>query len=398
MVPPMPLFRYEARDKQGREVAGQVEAPNRVGASLKLRQEDLWITRLEPASGGQVENAAVAPQDWWYSLRPLRPAHLRNFFDQLGELLQAGVNLYESMTELPNRVHRRLRPIVQKMASPLAAGEKFSDQLTRYPHIFSRATVGIIRAGERSGELAQMCRLLADEYQQDHRVWLALLYPRIYGSILIPLAILVPTLPGVISKGWAWYWHTLLTVLLPVIVALIILDWVIRYVLRQPWAAGARQNLLYFLPGLAGYIRSSLNHRVLTVLEAMIQSGASFGEALQVAAEAAGPGRLGRQLTQAAAKVEAGEPLGVALGDCSRLPYTVRSAMLTAEQAGAHEQTLGRLARAEREEMEAVPNKLALTGIFGGVALFGIIAFFAVLAGYLNYFNSVMEAGEQLMP
>lgn len=394
----MPLFRYEARDKQGGEVSGEVEALSRVLASLKLRQEDLWITRLELAAAGRVERATVDPQDWRYSLRAVRPAHLRDFFDQMGELLEAGVNLYDSMTELPSRVHRRLRRIVQEMADPLAAGEKLSDQLTHYPHVFSRATVGIIRAGERSGELAQMCRLLADQYQQDHRVWLALLYPRIYGAIFVPLAILVPTLPWVISKGWDWYWHRLLTVLLPLIIALIILDWVLRYVLRQPWAAGWRQNLLYFLPGLAGYIRSSLNHRVLTVLEAMIQSGASFGEALQVAAEAAGPGSLGRQLARAAAKVQTGEPLGTALGACTRLPYTVRSAVLTAEQAGAHEQTLGRLARAEREEMETAPKKLALASLFGGMAIFAVIVFFAVLVGYMNYFNSLMEAGEQLMP
>ena len=168
--------------------------------------------------------------------------------------------------------------------------------------------------------------------------------------------------------------------------------------LRQPWAAGLRQDLLWYLPGAAGYYRAAALARVLTTMEAVTRSGGSFAEALDLAAQAAGPGRLGRQLARAAAASQAGDSLGVALGRCGLLPFTARSALLTAEQAGSHEQTLRRLADMQLEEMRTAPRRLALAGTFAGLGVFAVLTAVAVAYGYLNYFNSLMQVGEEWMP
>lgn len=418
----MPRFAYEARDRQGRQVAGEVEAPDRMQATLRLRASDLWITRLEPAKILEVEidgPAAVppAPGQWTYSLWPVKAGALRDFFDQLGELLEAGVTLYDAMTSLPNRVHWRLRPIVRQISPPLAQGESFAAQLARYPYIFAASTVGLMRAGELSGQLGQMCRLLADQYRQDHRVWLSLLPVRLYGWVIILFALLVPPLPTVLPAVYEWtaahpeaqwpqvvaqvwqqyaplLWHRLL----PLFLLVVFLDWLFRWLLRQPWAAGLRTDFLCLVPGAAGLLRSEVNSRILTVLEAMIHAGATYDRALEVAAEAAGPGRVGRQLTRAAAQVQAGEPLGIALGRVKALPFTARSTILTAEQAGAHESNLGRLAQAERDNLEAAPKKLAITGYLGGLALFAVITGIAVALAFAAYYEAAFEIGEKLMP
>ena len=398
----MPKFHYQARDKQGREVSGEVEAADRLRASLDLRAQDLWITRLDPRKAqvalAEVPTPPRAVRDGGYAWRPVRAATLANFFAQLGELLEAGVNAYDAMTSLPERVSDRLRPVVRELASPLARGEPLSEQLARFPHVFSSATVGLMRAGERSGELGAMCRLLAEQHDQDHRVWLSLLPTRLYGAILIPLAVLVPTFPRMILWGWAWYRHRLLTLLLPLIVVLFVLDWLVRLLLRRPWAAGLRQDVLWYLPGAAGYYRAAALSRVLTTMAAVTRSGGSFAEGLGLAAQAAGPGRLGRQLAGAAAASQAGDPLGVALGRCTLLPFTARSALLTAEQAGSHEQTLRRLADIQLEEMRSAPRRLALAGTFAGLGVFAVITLIAAAYGWLNYFNSVFQYTEGWTP
>ncbi len=416
----MPRFRYEARDKQGRQVAGEVEARSRVEASLRLREADLWITKLVPAEVARTRQAPSAVRraagQWRYSLWPVRAAALRDFFLQLADLLQAGINVYEAMTGLADRVHWRLRRVVREIAPPLARGEGLGDQLARYPYVFAATTVGMMRAGERSGQLPEMCRLLADQYQQDHRIWLSLLPVRLYGWLVIFFAIMAPAVPAVLPAVFAWrmehseakmaevlaqlwqhYAVLLVHRLLPLFLGVVLLDWLVRWLLRQPWAAGLRQNLLRFLPGAAGYLQIGRNARVLAVLEAMVHAGASYGEALEVAAEAAGPGGLGRQLARAAQRVQAGEPLGTAMAQVTRLPFAARSAILTAEQAGAQERTLGRLAAAEREALEAAPRRLALLGNLGGLGLLGLLTALAVAWGYYNYWSAVFEAGEKLM-
>ncbi|HEY3397383.1 MAG TPA: type II secretion system F family protein [Armatimonadota bacterium] len=417
----MPAFRYEARNKQGAVVQGEVEAATRVAATMQLRAADLWITKLEPVATRVVNVHVPGPPrargQAWYSLFPVRASALRDFFDQLGELLEAGVNIYEAMTVLPGRVHGRLRGVLREISPALARGEPLSEQLARYPYLFSPTTVGLMRAGERSGRLGQMARMLSEQYQLDHRVWIGLLPTRAYGWVIITVATLTFGIPKVLPKvmeasmahpeassGWAlrqmWlnYVPMLLHELLPFLGLLIVLDWVLRYVLRQPWAAGVRQDFLWYVPGASGYVRSALNVRVLTVMEVMARSGSSYSDALQAAAGAAGPGRLGRQLARAAARTQAGEPLAVALQDVTRLSFVVRSAMLTAEQAGAQEQTLGRLARAEVENMAASPRKLATIGYLTGLLVFGIITGVAVVLGYSGYFQAMLDLGEKMMP
>ena len=426
----MPRFTYEARDKQGRTVVGEVDAASRVQALMQLRARELWITKLEqgavgvlevnldePAAPRPVRMVRAAPGQWFYALWPVKAGPLRDFFDQLGELLEAGVSIYDAMTTLPERVHRRLRPILREISPPLAQGQGFADQLARYPHVFSASTVGLMRAGERSGQLGPMCRLLADQYRQDHRVWIGLLPTLAYGWVVIFFAIMVPGLPTVLPAVMEWtekhpnagpleelqqlwnnYQPLLVHKLLPLFGLLVVLDWVGRWVLRQPWAAGWRQDLLGIVPGAAGYLRSALLTRVLTVLEAMARAGASYGEALQLAAQAAGPGRLGRQLARAAARVDGGEPLGTAMAAAKGLPFTVRSAILTAEQAGAHQQTLGRLAQMERDKLESAPKRIAITGYLAGIVVFGVITGVAVVLGYKAYLEAALTIGEKLMP
>jgi type II secretory pathway component PulF len=411
----MAQFKYEARNKQGQEVRGQVEADNRLQASVKLRESELWILRLEPAGGaarmaapgGQIqrERTEVAAADWRFGVRAVRAAPLRDFFSQLAELLNSGVSVYEALTALPDRVTPRLRPVLKAISPALAEGQPLSDQLARYPHLFSRVTVGMIRAGERSGNIGQMAGLLADQYQQDHSIWLSLLLPRIYGAIVIFFALLVPSLPQIIARGslekgadWGWYVHHLLYFLLPIIVGLFILDQIFRWFLHQPWAQGIRADLAYYLPGAAGYVRPAMYARVLIVMEAMVKSGASFADALSLAADAAGPGVLGRQLSRAAAQVLSGVPLGTAMNAVTKLPFNARSALLTAEHAGAQEQTLNRLARTQLEAMEAAPRRVAVVGGLVGGAIFAIIAGVAIAYGYKNYFEALLTLGDKMMP
>ncbi len=430
MLAPMPRFTYAARDGQGRSVSGEVDAASRVQALMQLRARQLWVTSLAPAGTDILEvvldapapprpapSVRPAPGQWSYSLWPVRAGSLRDFFDQLGELVEAGVNLYESLTVLPNRVHWRLRPILREISPALAQGQGLAEQLARYPQVFAGSTVGLVRAGERSGQLGAMCRLLADQYRQDHRLWLSLLPTRAYGWIVVFFAVMVPLLPTVLPAVMEWslahpdattldqleqlgnhYWPLLVHKLLPLFGSLVMLDWLVRWVLRQPWAAGVRQDLLGVIPGAAGYLRSAGLTRVLTVLEAMARAGASYDDALRLAAQAAGPGRLGRQLLRAAARVATGEPLGTAIGSAKSLPFTVRGAILTAEQAGAQQQTLGRLAQMEREKLESAPRRLALSGYLAGMLVFGVITGVAVALAYKAYLDAAFTIGEKLMP
>ena len=151
------------------------------------------------------------------------------------------------------------------------------------------------------------------------------------------------------------------------------------------------------LPGGRALVRPALYARVLAVLGAMVQAGALFGEALMLAAAAAGLGALGRQLLRASERVRGGQSLGEALRVCTRLPFKVRSALLTADQVGAHESTLGCLTVSYEEAWRHGPARLALTTALVGLGLFGVLTLLAWAAAWSSYYHAIFERAEGWM-
>ncbi len=341
----------------------------------------------------------VAPEQPLYYLWRVAPSRMGFFFDQLAQLLHAGVNIYEALLELCQRgVDGRLSRAAASMVQPIANGGSFSEQLDRYPELFPAHVRGLVKAGEKSGRLDRITAQIAQDYQErQKRAWVISLVQLWFAIPLVLIFFVVP-LPRAIDLGWSWYFGFVLRVSMPVLLGTILLHQLSKVILNLRRLRRLRDRVLYALPVAGLLIRRAATRRYILALEALIGSGVEIQEAMEIAASTAGNVVIEEQLMKAAEKVRGGTPVGPALAGAKALPVELRQSLETAERAGSYDDALAGLGQWARE-LQARSLKLAGLGGYGIVLLLVSIAV-AVAVGYtyISYVESVLRKGDEWMP
>ena len=395
----MPKFEYEATDPEGHAVADAIEAESRMMATVKLRQQGLHIQTLQQV---RESTASQQPRGTRYSiLYPLRPVsarHLSDFYAQLAELLEAGVPIHEATESLKGRVDRRLAGILAEVSPKLSEGEDASEILAKYPQIFPGHIRAMLKAGETSGNLDQICAAIAGHYEEEHDLRQKMRLPKLYHGLVFVVAMLVAPFPWIIVRGFSWYVGLFLTVLLPIIVGLVVLVQVGRVVAAVPRVKELLDDVIYTLPWLAPFGMRAARARILQTMYVMTRSGGDLPSSLNLAAQASGIRPMDAQLRIAAAQIHGRVPVEQALADCKALTDREKAALSTAQQTGLYEDALRRLSEAATAERRAIINKLVIGSLVGFSLATAVPVAAALYFAYTAYINAIFERAEEWMP
>jgi len=187
------LFAYRAVDEEGRISSGSLDASNPIDLELRLRRLGLDLVTFE-----SVKKSAAARS------RSVTRQELITFCFHLSQLLKAGVNIIEALTDLRDTVDNPgLRQVVAGIIEDIEGGLKLSEAMASHPYIFDPVFVALVRAGEQSGQLNEVLDELSENIKwQDEiagQAKRALVYPAIVfvviaGVIFVLLTVLVPQL------------------------------------------------------------------------------------------------------------------------------------------------------------------------------------------------------------
>ena len=189
----MALFAYRAVDEEGKISSGSLDATNAIDLELRLRRLGLDLITFE-----SVKRSVAAR-----SRHVTRP-ELITFCFHLSQLLRAGVNIIEALTDLRDTVDNPgFRQVVAGLIEDIEGGLRLSDALANHPYIFDGVFVALVRAGEQSGQLNEVLDELAENLKwQDEmasQAQRALIYPAIVlvvvvAVIFVLMIFLVPQL------------------------------------------------------------------------------------------------------------------------------------------------------------------------------------------------------------
>ncbi len=189
----MALFAYRAVDEEGKISSGSLDATNAIDLELRLRRLGLDLVTFE-----SVKKSVAAR-----SRHVTRP-ELITFCFHLSQLLRAGVNIIEALTDLRDTVDNPgFRQVVAGLVEDIEGGLRLSDALANHPYIFDGVFVALVRAGEQSGQLNEVLDELAENLKwQDEmasQAQRALIYPLIVlvvvvAVIFVLMIFLVPQL------------------------------------------------------------------------------------------------------------------------------------------------------------------------------------------------------------
>jgi type IV pilus assembly protein PilC len=115
------------------------------------------------------------------------------FTRQSGGMLNAGMSIVSTIGTLEEQaVHPGFKALLSKIRGVIEGGAPFSDALSQYPKIFNEMYVNMVRAGERSGQFADIMRrlglLLASSARLVRKVKSAVTYPLVVLSLSLIIA------------------------------------------------------------------------------------------------------------------------------------------------------------------------------------------------------------------
>ena len=175
------IFTYIAKDKSGKTISGEVEAINEKSASNLLRERNLIVISLKPKSKGISLSGLGLP------FNRVSMDDKVNFTQQLSTMISAGLTLSKSIRLISNQLKEgKFKEIVETILNDVEGGSSFAASLEKFPDVFPKTYISLVKAGEASGNLDNVLTRLAEilDKQRSFRA-------RVKGALINPVIILI---------------------------------------------------------------------------------------------------------------------------------------------------------------------------------------------------------------
>jgi len=176
----MATFQYTAyRPGQKKKVVGKIEASNLIEANRHLRSENLVPVQI-------IEGAAAGRRFSFKRHKVSLPDKII-FTRQLALMIKAGLPLTNALESLAKQTgNDYFREVILQLIKEVKGGRPLSSVLTNYPHVFAEVYVAVVKAGESTGQLAEVLFNLADQQEKQAEI-----ISKVRGALLYPAVILV---------------------------------------------------------------------------------------------------------------------------------------------------------------------------------------------------------------
>ena len=340
------LFRYTAKDIDGRTVRGTMEAADYDALYAQLLEQGLYPQHITG------RGADRRP-------RTLRPQELSDLCRQLSTLLASGVSLVRALTIISRDegISAGLRRVYESVLSEVRKGSSLSDALEAQ-QVFPALMLGMVRAGEGSGRLERLAVHYEKAHQMNQQVRSALMYPMILAVLSVAVVIVIVTfvlpqfsdlfstmdsLPAVtlalmaFSDFMVTKWYLLLLGLAALAAAL-------RALLRSPSVRLALDRCRLTMPVFGRLHRIICTARFARTISSLYASGLPIITALQTARDTIGNAYIASQFDAVLAQVRSGVSLSAALESVDGFQRKLCSSIAVGEETGQLDSMLDSIA------------------------------------------------------
>lgn len=367
-------FQYVARNAQGREVKGTLNAETEHEAQTQLRQQQLSVVTMQAAP------AAKPLFGGGGAARRATTAELALFTRQMSTMLGAGIPLLEGLEILAQQTLDQNKGFglgLQETADMVRGGLELSESMARFPKIFPQIYVNMVKAGEASGQLDIILDRLAEFMEATEslkrEIKSAMTYPvislvlifGITGYLLVAvvpkfqqmfnaLGGKLPFITQVVVGLSKWLTGNLLTVL-----ALMIAT-VVGYILFARTEAGRRiiDTTFLKLPVFGPLFQKVAISRFARTFGTLLASGVPILGALEIVATTSGNKVLEDTLLETRETVKRGESITSHLEHAWVFPPMVVKMIGIGERSGALEALLNKISEFYDAQVHATTKSL----------------------------------------
>lgn len=344
----MPLYAYRATDEEGRPVEGRMEADTASEAVAHIQDRRLRVSSVDDATPAPIATSG----------QPLSWADIDMLNQQLLAVLKSGMPLSPSIRELAKEIpSRKLRGILEDVHSALDSGAGIDEAFERHAGKFSPVYLSMIRAGDRSGDLAGVLHLLTRQSNRaldlESRFWQAAAYPLLVilaavAVVIFQCVYVVPVYREIfLDFGGRLPFSTLLLfrisdmllnqaslLVIAVGLCLFLLVSVWVFLRRLPIVNHGWDRVKLSIPIFGPFYRAEMLARFSRALSIMLRTGVPLVESIDLASAASGNHALRRAGMGAATQVAQGTPISDALASTGYFGHTFNWLLGNAEQRG----------------------------------------------------------------
>jgi len=389
------LFAWEAKDKKGRVVKGQMRASGEAFVNATLRRQGLMVTKVKKQSGF-ASQGKISDKD------------ITLFTRQLATMMKAGVPLLQTF-DIVGKGHNN--PAVAKLLldikSDVETGSSLSAAFRKYPLYFDQLFCNLISAGEQAGILDTLLERLAIYKEKilaiKSKIKSALFYPTsiIVVAFIIIVIIMLFVIPAfkdlfsgfgaelpaptlivmAISDFFVDYWWAIFAILGGS-------GWFFFYTWKRSVTMQARMDrILLKLPIIGEIIRKATIARFARTLSTMFAAGVPLVEALESVAGASGNRVYYEATKRIQSEINTGSSLTVAMQNTNVFPNMVLQMTAIGEESGSLDGMLSKVA--DFFEAEVDDAVAALSSLMEPIIMvvLGVIIGGLVIAMYMPIFK-----------
>lgn len=294
-------------------------------------------------------------------------------FRLLAVMINSGLSLVKSLRTLGVQSQKspRLSRTLFEMAVAIEGGKSFSQAMADYPEIFNEAQVGMVRAGEASGQLNKTLKDIADETEKNaslaSKVKGALTYPVVVFFLLlivifVMMVAVVPQLSKLFSQtGKALPLATQILITMSTVVstywyaviggfALLVIG---VYVWKRTRAGRYAWDYMKLrVPIFGSIIKKAVLAKFARSLSSLLSSGVPIIKAIEIVSNAVGNEVYKKRLFLTAEDMRRGIPMAENMADSKLFPLMLVNMIEVGEQTAQLETVMLKIAEFYDEDVD----------------------------------------------
>ncbi len=405
----MPIYSYKAIGPGGEVKTGVIDADTPRDARTRLRREKLLVSDISEAKSrrekvrGPAQRSGLAAKLRRYrgsrgSLSGRDLDFVTASTRQLGTMLGSGIPLAEAVRAMIEQAQdRRTETIFREIRERVNSGGSLADALEEHSNLFSDLYVGMVRAGEATGNVDVVLTRLAD-YLQYQRT----LRRKVVGALTYPVMMILLGM-GVVTALMAWVVPNITSMLedtgqalpLPTRILVTISDlfkdwwWAgmlivagISFALERIYKNSDKGRLILDrftlrIPIVGDVLLKQSVSRFARTLSTLLQSGVPVVQSLEITRNVIPNRVLADATDNIRAKILEGADVATPLRSSGVFPAIVGYMVAVGEQAGELEQMLDRISTAYDEEIEIATDRM--TSVLEPILILAL----AVVVGFI---------------
>lgn len=398
----MPVFEYKGLDGAGKSIAGIIDADTAKVARSRLRKQGVFPTevseQVDSAAKGSGLNIEIDVSKYFQFVSARDVSILTT---QMATLIGAHIPMAEALAALVEQSEKpRLKVVMSKVKERVNEGGTLADALAEHPKIFDELYVQMVRAGEKSGALAEVLKRLSkfaeSQVKLQGQVISALAYPVLMS--MVGLGILMGLFMGVLPRIRGLFDSLGGEEALPLITRLVfffgdtLVGWwwafpplgIGAFWMFRRWIKTERGRERFDKIKLSFPIFGRINRlvsvsRFCRTLATLMVSGVPIISALQIVEAVVGNVILARAIHEATVNIQEGQSIALPLKQSGEFPPLVTHMIGIGERTGELERMLTSVADAYEEQVEA--TVAALTSLLAPlmILLMGGVIFLVAL-------------------